>query len=421
MLFIFTTVKYSFKNDEMKIRLIILAIAFVLFISCQFTPQKSNFKKGEYGYDLEFLQKYLKPIELVNDKSRLIVMPQYQGRVMTSSSNGLKGYSYGWVNHDLIASGKVLEHFNPYGGEERLWLGPEGGQFSIFFPKDSSFTNQGWFVPKAFDTEPFDVQSKDSVSVTLVKDCEVKNQSGTAFNIKVTRKITLLSDSKIRDLLGTEIGKSVHAVAYQSENQLKNVGNNEWTKQSGALSIWMLSMLNASPDVTVILPYKKGDLGKIVKDDYFVKVPENRLKITENAVLFLADGKFRSKIGISPERTIPRIGSYDARNNKLTILEFLFSEKDTAFVNNALEIQKEPFSGDVINAYNDGPKEGGPGMGIYYEIETSSPAAFLKPGETISHDQHIYHFEGSEEDLDRLAKTLLNVSLTEVKSAFKLQ
>jgi hypothetical protein len=160
-------------------------------------------------------------------------------------------------------------------------------------------------------------------------------------------------------------------------------------------------------------------LGRIVKDDYFIKVPGNRLKITENAVLFLADGKFRSKIGISALRTIPRIGSYDAKNKKLTILEFSLSENVTDFVNSALEIQKEPFSGDVINVYNDGPKDGGPGMGSYYELEASSPAAFLKPGEEISHVQQIYHFEGSEGDLDNLAKSLLKVSLSEVKSAFK--
>jgi hypothetical protein len=403
----------------MKIILKILILAILLFNSCQNSPQGIVFKKGEYGYDLEFLQKYLKPIELVNSTSRLIVIPQFQGRVMTSSSAGLKGFSYGWVNHELIASSKVQEHFNPYGGEERLWLGPEGGQFSIFYPKDSSFTNKNWYVPKAFDIQPFDLQSQDSASVTLAKEIEVKNQSGTIFKTKVTRKVTLLNYSKIRDLLGTGIAKSVHVVAYQSENQLKNTGSNAWTKDSGALSIWMLSMLNASPDVTVILPYKKGDLGKIVKDDYFVKVSDNRLKFTNNAVLFLADGNFRSKIGISALRALPRIGSYDARNNKLSILEFTLPENAKDFVNSALEIQKEPFAGDVINAYNDGPKDGGPGMGPFYELEASSPAAFLKPGEEINHVQRIYHFEGSEEDLNRLAKSLLNVSLSEIKNAFR--
>jgi hypothetical protein len=403
----------------MKKNFIYLILLILSLTSCQNSQNKIPYKKGEYGYDLFFLQKNLKPVELVNGTSRLIVMPQYQGRVMTSSSSGLKGFSYGWINHDLVASSKIMEHFNPYGGEERLWLGPEGGQFSIFYPKDSSFVSKNWFVPKAFDTESFDVLQQNSDSVTLAKEFEVKNYSGITFSVKVTRKVSLIPDNKIPHLLGTEIGKSIHAVAYRSENQMKNTGNNAWTKESGALSVWMLSMLNASPDVTVIFPYKKGDLGKIVKDDYFVKVPENRLKITGNAVLFLADGVFRSKIGISPKRTIPRVGSYDAKNKKLTILEFSLPESATDFVNSALEIQKEPFSGDVINAYNDGPKDGGPGMGPFYELEASSPAAFLKPGEEITHVQRIYHFEGNENELDSLSRSLLKVSLSEIKTAFR--
>jgi len=394
-------------------------LAIILFMACQNSQNSMAYKKGEYGYDLAFLLKNCKAVELVNGESRLILVPQYQGRVMTTTSSGLKGFSYGWINHDLIASSKIMEHFNPYGGEERLWLGPEGGQFSIFYPKDSSFVNKNWYVPAAFDTRPFDLESQDSSSITLAKGFELKNYSGTTFNAKVTRKVTLLSTGKIHDLLGVKFPNTVHVIAYQSENKLKNIGNNSWTKESGALSIWMLSMLNASPEVTVVLLYRKGDLGKIVKDDYFSKVPENRLKITENEVLFLADGMFRSKIGISPSRTIPRIGSYDAKNNKLTILEFSFPDNVTDFVNSALEIQKDPFSGDVINAYNDGPKDGGPGMGPFYELEASSPAAFLKPGEEISHVQRIYHFEGSVNDLDSISKLLLKVSISEIRIAFR--
>ena len=69
-------------------------------------------------------------VSFVNQRSRLIVLtddssgasiavwPAKQGRVLTSSDNP-KGRSYGWVNHDLIASGQLQQHFNPYGGEDR--------------------------------------------------------------------------------------------------------------------------------------------------------------------------------------------------------------------------------------------------------------------------------------------------------------
>ena len=384
---------------------------------CNNISQKPEFKKGEYGYDLEFLKKYLNPVELVNSDSRLIIEPEYQGRVMTSSSSGLKGFSYGWINYDLISSSATLEHFNPYGGEERIWLGPEGGQFSLFFKKDTTFNLKNWFVPAALDKEPFEVTDKDASSITMRKKVKLENSSGTIFNAEITRKVMLLSRDKIIQSLG-KIISSVHVVAFQSENQLKNIGSNSWTKDKGALSVWMLSMLNPSADVTVVLPYKAGDKGKIVSD-YFGKIPENRLKVSEHAVFFLADGKFRSKIGIRPQRAVPIIGSYDAKNSILTIIEFSLPENTIEYVNSSLEIQENPFSGDVINSYNDGPTENGSQLGPFYELEVSSPAAFLKTGEKISHIQRIYHLEGSEKALDIIAKSLLNVSILEIKDIFK--
>ena len=49
----------------------------------------------------------------------------------------------------------------------------------------------------------------------------------------------------------------------------------------------------------------------MVKSDYFGAVPADRLKITPEAVLFRADGKYRSKIGISQRRVNNVLGSID--------------------------------------------------------------------------------------------------------------
>ena len=413
----------------MKTRLSLLILVVFLTFSCQ-NPNKgirskksisalnSVYNKGQYGYDLEFLKKHLHPLELVKGDSRLVIEPEYQGRVMTSSSMGLKGFSHGWMNYDLIASSTIMDHINPYGGEEKIWLGPEGGQFAIFFKKGAPFNLANWFVPAVFDHEPFKIEKRDDKSIILDRKVNLENYSGTIFNAEITREVTLLSRDKINEYLKIKVDSSIHVVAYQSENRLKNIGNNRWKKESGALSVWMLSELNSSPDITVVLPYKKGDLGKIVKDDYFGKVPENRLKVSENAIFFLVDGKFRSKIGISPQRAIPFIGSYDARNNILTLVEFSLPEKNFEYVNSALEIQEKPYGGDAINSYNDGPTDNGSQLGSFYELEVSSPAAFLGPGENIIHIQRTYHLEGNLKDLDVLSKSLLNVSMEEIKKAF---
>ncbi len=47
---------------------------------------------------------------------------------MTSTAEGLYGLSFGWINRELIASKRFDEHINVFGGEDRFWMGPEGGQ-----------------------------------------------------------------------------------------------------------------------------------------------------------------------------------------------------------------------------------------------------------------------------------------------------
>ena len=111
-------------------------------------------------------------------------------------------------------------------------------------------------------------------------------------------------------------------------------------------------------------------------------------------------------------------GSYDAAGKVLNIVTYNVQDAPNGFVNSMWEIQKEPYAGDVINAYNDGsPEPGAPPLGPFYELETSSPAAALKPGETMKHIQRTYHIQGSEALLDPLARKLLGAGLEEINSA----
>lgn len=384
------------------------------------TEMKKEYKQGTYGYDKQFLDSKLNLVELSNGNSRVAVVPEYQGRVMTSSCNGDEGNSYGWINYDLIKSGEMLEHMNGFGGEERFWLGPEGGQFSIFFKKGVSFDFENWFTPKEIDTEAFKLISKTDKSASFEKEMSLENYSGTKFDLKVNRDINLLSSEKITENLGVDIGE-VEEVAYETRNKLTNTGNNAWNKDSGMLSVWLLGMLNPSPEVTVVIPVKEGsveELGIEVNDNYFGKISADRLKTENSTVFFKTDGKSRGKIGISPKRAKPILGSYDAENKILTIVEVVLPKQESKYVNSAWELQDDPFSGDAINAYNDGPLEDGSQMGPFYEIETSSPALALKSGENYTHIQRTYHFEGKEDKLDVIAKKLLGVSIAEIKKHF---
>lgn len=404
----------------MKRNFILYLILLTGFFACkdQEKNNQSTMEKGTFGYDLAFLRQYHKDLIVLgedNNGPQLIILPAYQGRIMTSTAEGSQGKSFGWLNHELIASGKFSPHFSAFGGEERFWLGPEGGQFSIYFKKGAEFKFDNWNVPKEIDTESFDLISSSANEARFEKQMHLVNYSGTPFDLKVNRNIALMQKQQLQEVAGM-LPSDVKAVGFSSENIVTNTGKNKWDKKSGMLSIWILSMLNADEKTTIFIPYNQGDsadLGKVVTDDYFGKVPEERLKVTDKMILFKADANYRSKIGISPKRALPYAASYDATNNVLTIAKFTLAEQAKEYVNSLWELQDDPFLGDAVNAYNDGPIEGKQ-MGKFYEIESSSPAAALSPGQQIRHVHQTVHLKGSKASLEKVVQQLFGVGLDAV-------
>jgi hypothetical protein len=398
-------------------RFLTLLVIIVLTTSCK--NEKELSIKGSFAYDKSFLKEhYIDLIILAKDEAEVLISPELQGRVMTSTANAKNGKGFGWLNYDLISSGKLMEHFNPIGGEERLWLGPEGGQFSIYFEQGTTFKFNNWYVPKELDTEAFELKKSSNLEASFVKKMKLTNYSGTVLNIKIDRTIKLISKTEASKNLGIKFPEGVSMVGFQTDNILTNTGQNTWDKSTGMLSIWILSMLSSSEGTTIVVPFKKGneaDLGKIVTDDYFGKVPGDRLLIGDSVLLFKADGKQRGKIGISQKRTMPIIGSYDAKNKVLTVAKFSLPKEKTDYVNSLWQIQEHPFAGDAVNAYNDGPLEDGSQLGSFYEIESSSPAANLNPGGSIQHIHQTYHFEGDEKTLGGILEQLFGVSVSEIK------
>lgn len=378
-----------------------------------------------YIDEYRFLHRHTQTIELQPERTsdaRVVVCPDLQGRVMTSTATGWGGLSFGWINRDLIASGEKRKHINAYGGEDRFWLGPEGGQFSIFFAKGDPQDLAHWQTPAPIDSEPFDVQRTSLESVHLRKKFRVENASGTGFEVDLQREIRILTKNDPGRILGIEPGYGVHWVGFQSRNKVTNQGSNEWKKESGLLSAWILGMFTPSPATTVVIPFRQGTddkLGPVVNDAYFGKVPGDRLRVDPGVVYFKGDGQKRSKIGIPPRRSLGVLGSYDADREVLTIVHFNQPKGVTDYVNSMWEQQKEPFAGDAANSYNDGPASpGAAALGPFYELESSSPALTLKPGISFVHVHSTFHFQGPLEELDKIAVHVLGVGLVKITGAF---
>jgi len=374
--------------------------------------------------DVAFLRQKLEVVVLGEDGgARVAVVPAWQGRVATSTVGGASAPSYGWINRELAGSGKLLPHMNAFGGEDRVWLGPEGGQYSIFFKKGDPFDLEHWQTPPLVDSQPWTAAAKSAREVSFRRDGQLVNYSGTRFDFRLERAVRLLAREDAAKMLGEALPATLHVVAFESENSLVNTGSAAWTQSGGLLSIWILGMFQPTPGTTIVVPYRQGpesELGPIVNDAYFGKVPAERLQIKDLTIRFRGDGQYRSKIGLSPQRALDVALSYDASAHVLTLVQFTRPQGARDYVNSMWETQKEPYRGDVLNSYNDGPlAPGKPGLGPFYELESSSPALRLAPGEHYQHVHRTFHFRGSDAALDAIARSRLRVGLADIAATFK--
>lgn len=379
---------------------------------------------ASFAAETAFLQKHTEVLVLQDKEgsAKIAVAPSWQGRVMTSTAGGDADVSYGWINHDLIESGKLEPHINVFGGEDRFWIGPEGGQFSVFFAPGTKFDLSNWFTPPPVDTLPYQVASHSAQEASFKARFPLTNYSGTRFDVQVERVVRVLEPARAWGALGIKRLPGVKMVAYESDNKMINAGHEPWKQSTGLLSIWILGQFNPSPGTTIVVPIKSGPdstLGVKVTSDYFGTIPPDRLAVKENVVYLRGDGQFRSKIGINPKRSLKVLGSYDVDHAVLTIVQFSQPEGVTEYVNSLWKIQDNPYGGDAANSYNDGPPApGARPLGPFYELESSSPAAALKPGGSISHMHRTLHLSGPEDSLEKVARTVLRVSLKDIRNAF---
>jgi hypothetical protein len=377
--------------------------------------------ENTFKADAEFLAGHFDIHVLRNDEGgRAIVIPALQGRTMTSASKGEDGKSYGYIKYDAFGQPHDPQ-INLYGGEDRIWISPEGGQFSVFFDPDVPMDFANWRTPPILDSTAFDVVEKSETLITTRQSAALTNMSSYVFDIELERTVELLSKEQAAECMGVAVD-GVSLVAHESRNKLTNTGDKTWEQKTGLIGLWSLCMSKPSPGATLMIPFRKGsddELGTIVTSDYFGKLDSTRLAVNEELgmIFLLGDGEYRSKLGLSEKRALPLLGSWDSQRGILTVSQFSKPENAPhGYTNNLWEFQDEPYAGDVINGYNDGPNESGGKLGGFYELETISPAYALGPGESCIHMHRTIRIEGDRNKLDAIAVAVFDVSLDQVEN-----
>ncbi|WP_439483368.1 DUF6786 family protein [Cyclobacterium plantarum] len=373
-----------------------------------------------YLQDKTFLEKYdpqLIELSTGDKQAKVLVSPKYQGKVFTSTAEGDKGESFGWINYEAFEA-PLDKHMNAYGGENRLWLGPEGNVFSLFFEPGKKMEFENWHTPAAIDHEAWEKIESGPREVSMAKSTLITNYQGTEFALKIQRTITLLEKEGILANTGlTADVSSINMVGYETTNSVQNTGDFPWSRETGAPCIWVLDMFKPSAETTIVLPLQPNQTNEGLTTNYFGTIPEERMAITNNHLFLKADGQSRGKVGVSPERALPMAGSYDPLHQVLTVTSFDIAS-ELPYLNQEWNTEADPFKGDAVNAYNDGPLADGSQMGPFYELESVSPAAFLSPGDSTAHFHHVYHFTGEEGTLDEIARQLLGISIAEINEVF---
>lgn len=386
-----------------------LACLAALVVACggSAPPAKStSTTSSAFDDDVAFLKKHGDVVVLGDGDGRVVVSPTYQARVMTSTVAG-SGKSFGWIHRAFIEQGKTGTPFDNYGGEDRFWLGPEGGQFGLYFPPGAPYAFDRWQVPHELQEGAWQLDGAPSAAhAKFRRSMTVTNHRGTKFSLEVERSIDV-SRIDALDRAG------VRYVAFTTVNRVKNTGTEAWTEATGMPSIWILGMFAPAADARVAIPFRTPE----IKDDYFGKVPADRLSVRAHHLVFRCDGTMRGKIGVGPHGARDVAASYSPENGLLTVVRFHpAADPNGRYVNSAWEEQKAPFSGDVVNSYNDGPvAPGKPSLGGFYEIETSSPALALAPGESFAHSQATLHVVGDRAALDTVGRELVGLSLDDMQ------
>jgi hypothetical protein len=392
------------------------------------TTLAGDAKPSTYAENLRLLKAHTTVLELTDGPARVAVCPQWQGRVLIATCEGPQGASFGWVNRAFVEAGKPSPVFNNYGGLDRFWISPEAGQFAIFFPVAAQQKLANWITPPGLNEGAFEVTDSSAGSCRLTRRLELTNYAGTKFNFEVHRTVSLLRPQDYAKSFGPAAArqledKSLRRVGVATQNTIVNRGP-RMSRDTGLVSIWTLGQFEPGDHTVIIVPYRSGsdvELGPPVTPDYFGPVPPERLRVTEQAILFLGDGKFRAKLGVSPARSKGVAGSYDFDKNILTLVSFSLPADavNRMYANNRWELpQRDPYRGDAFNSYNDGPAEpGAETLGGFYELETLSPTLELATGETLVHVHRTVVVRGDEQALAAAAKAVLGVELDQVKAA----
>lgn len=336
------------------------------------------------------------------DGPQVVIVPSLAGRVMGASIEGDTGENLMWVNSSILDSTYFSRNpLNWNAGGLRTWLAPED---LFFLPPDKDASK--WFVPAELDPAPYTVTAQTADAVTMELTTSLPSNIGKNYDVKLTRRITLLpafSDAAI--------GALPEGVTYLGINQfhsVENLSDQVIGKDLPYVCLW--SLLQTKPSGTMLIPTAPGaDPAKAYRE-YFNPLGPDRIAVENGIISVKIDGRYRSKIGVNGPSAGKGIAFLrdDGQDQGVLFVQLFPVDPKGIYVDKPWG--KPSDYGDAIEMYNDDGKSGG-----FCELECHGPARVLAKGEVQSHEMVLHVFKGSIPELKKIGSALLGVDLEKAK------
>ncbi|MBM3984512.1 MAG: glycoside hydrolase family 127 protein [Planctomycetes bacterium] len=370
----------------------------------------------DFSDDAAFLREHADVLVLrAEGAGPVAVSRQLSARVMTSAfAEDEPGF--GLVGRDAIRAGPVERGFANYGGEDRLWLSPEGGPHALFFAPGAEQVPDNWSVPRGMDGGPRSLVVHDARSARFSDLIDIDVPGHGVRSVKVDRTLEALSRADVAARLGRPLPEALRLVAFRSVNTLS------WrdAPPAGALlGPWVLGQFVPGDSTHVIFPFRGDAAGPgaspeeaaraAIKRDYFGVVPDERLTLffppapgARGFARFLADGRLRSKIGLARGAATGWIGAFDEDGDVLTLVQHSLPPAGAAVPDCDWRVPNpRATDGDVATSYNHG------GTPRFFELESLGAALPAVAGATVTHEHVTIHLGGPREALQDLARAVL--------------
>jgi hypothetical protein len=306
---------------------------------------------------------------------RVAVCPQWNGRVMTSTCDGLDGTSFGFINVRKINANIEDSPFSYYGGEDQFTFSPTTGGYAV--------------------------TSTNNSEVSLRRTFQTADAAGKLGQFELQRTVSLLDRDGIALVFGEAVDTAlnrtdVSAVGFYTANVVQS-------ETKALVSGRLRGMFNATPHTVAVIPYLPNDPydeESSLATNFFGGAPNGRIRHLLQTLLIRADGAGRCQISTLRSWTASVWGMIEFQTGSLTLWSYelpMFSDEDS------------------VRFYNHGATHPGEqSFPRFYEADILASPQELYPDESLKYSQYTLHLSADNTTLAHLVKNLFGAGYEQI-------